>query len=149
MTSRHQRAATWLRVLAVILALFALGHTLGTAAPKVTRGLSEALVFRAMQGYRFPVMGFDRSHWDFYRGFALTVSVLMFALAAVAWQLAAVSRRVPREALPMAVTLLVACVGLLVLALGFFFAAPVVFSAASVLVAGWVVVLLRREAPQV
>lgn len=146
MTSGDRRAATWLRVLAVILGLFALGHTVGTASPKVTRGLPEAFVFRAMQGYRFPVMGFDRSHWDFYRGFALTVSVLMFALAALAWQLAAVSRRAPRETLPMAVTLLVACVGLLVLGLGFFFAAPIVFSAALVLIAGWVVVLLRREA---
>jgi hypothetical protein len=147
MKSRTSKAAVWLRVLAVVLGLFALGHTLGTAAPKVTRGMREAVVFQAMQGYRFPVMGFDRTYWDFYRGFALTVSVLMFALAALAWQLAAVSRRAPSEALPMAVTLLVGCVGILVLSLEFFFAPPIVFSVAAVGVAGWVVVLLRGREP--
>ena len=146
MSVRAWKAATWLRVLAVILGLFALGHTLGTAAPKVTRGVREAVVFRAMQGYRFPMLGFERSYWEFYRGFALTISLLMFVLAALAWQLAAVSRRAPREALPMAVSLLVGCVGLLVLGVAFFFIPPIVFSAAAVGVAGWVVVLLRREA---
>jgi hypothetical protein len=147
MKSRTSKAAVWLRVLAVVLGLFALGHTVGTAAPKVTRGMREAVVFQAMQGYRFPVMGFDRTYWDFYRGFALTISVLMFALAALAWQLAAVSRRAPSEALPMAVTLLVGCVGVLVLSLEFFFAPPIVFSVAAVGVAGWVVVLLRGREP--
>jgi hypothetical protein len=146
MKAGAMKAAAWLRVLAVVLGLFALGHTVGTAAPKVTRGVREALVFRAMQGYRFPVMGFDRTYWDFYRGFAITISVVMFVLAALAWQLAAVSRRHPREALPMAVTLLVGCVGILVASVEFFFAAPIVCSVAAVAVAGWVVVLLRREA---
>jgi hypothetical protein len=39
--------------LAVLLAIFAAGHTLGTAAPQVTRGPQEAAVFAAMQGFRF------------------------------------------------------------------------------------------------
>ena len=148
MTERNQRVrpARWLRALSVILALFAFGHTFGATSTKVSRGVQEAVLFRAMQGYRFPVMGFDRSYWDFYRGFAITISVLMFVLAAMAWQLGAVTRRNPREALPMAVSLLVACVGQLVLSVVFFFAAPIVFSAVSVGVAAWVVVLLRREA---
>jgi len=47
----------WLRALAILLAVFAVGHTLGTAAPKVTRGPGEAVVFAAMQDFRFPVMG--------------------------------------------------------------------------------------------
>jgi hypothetical protein len=55
----------WLRAFAVVMGLFALGHTLGTAAPRVTRGPREAALFFAMQSYRFPVMGFERSYWDF------------------------------------------------------------------------------------
>ena len=140
------KSSTWLRVLAVVLGFFALGHTVGTAAPRVTRGVREQLVFSAMQGYRFPVMGFDRTYWEFYRGFALTISVLMFVLAVLAWQLADVSRRNPRAALPMAVTLLVGCMGLLVVAVPFFFTAPILFSAIATAVAAWVVVLLRQEA---
>ncbi len=77
----------WLRVLAGIFAFFTLGHTLGTAAPHVTRGAGEAAVFRAMQGFRFPIMGFNRTYWDFYRGIALTISLLLLALTIIAWQL--------------------------------------------------------------
>jgi len=40
--------ASW-RGLAVLLALFAIGHTLGTAVPPVTRGAAEAGVFQALE----------------------------------------------------------------------------------------------------
>ena len=140
------KASMWLRALAVVMLLFAAGHTLGTASPKVTRGPLEAALFAAMQGYRFPVMGFERSHWDFYRGFAQTISVWMVVVAVIAWQVARVGRRHAGEALPLAVTLLVGCVGQLLLATRFFFALPMVFAAATVGCGGMAVVLLRREA---
>src|SRR5262249_54004683 len=73
------KAYIWLRCLAALLALFTIGHTLGTYSPKVVRGPAEAAMFQAMQSFRFPIMGFERTHWDFYRGFAITVSVLLAA----------------------------------------------------------------------
>lgn len=139
-------APGWLRAQAGVLALFAAGHTLGTAAPRVTRGAAESALFRAMQSYRFPVMGFDRSYWDFYRGFAITISVLMLVMAVVAWQAGAVAARSPRQALPLAVTLLLGCAGLVAVSLRFFFAAPVLFSAAAALCALVAAALLAREA---
>jgi hypothetical protein len=129
----------------VVLALFAAGHTLGTAAPHVTRGPREAAVFDAMQSFRFPIMGFDRTYWDFHRGFAITISILMFALAVMAWQIAGLSKRVGREALPLAITLQLACVGLHVVGWLFFFGAPIVFSAAAVALSTVAVVLIARE----
>jgi hypothetical protein len=138
-------SSVWLWALAVVLALFTLGHTLGTASPKARRGASESMVFFAMQSYRFPVLGFERSYWDFYRGFALTVSVLMAVMAIVAWQVAAIARRHPAEALPVAMTLLVGSVGLLVLGWMFFFTAPIVLSLAAVGCAGMAVTRLRAE----
>jgi hypothetical protein len=132
--------ASW-RGLAVLLALFAVGHTLGTAAPHVTRGAAEAGVFQAMQGFRFPVMGFERSHWDFYRGFALTISVQMAFIAAIAWQLGDASRRNPRQALPMAIAVLLCCVGVAVTSWFFFFGAPIVFSSVA---AVWSAVLVAQ-----
>src|SRR5678816_2906646 len=76
--------AGW-RTLAVILALFAAGHTLGTTAPHVTHGAAEASVVRAMQDFRFPIMGFERSYWEFYIGFALTIGVQLALMAAVSY----------------------------------------------------------------
>jgi hypothetical protein len=51
-TRSAARARGWLRATAVVLALFALGHTLGTAAARVTRGATEGAVFAAMQRRR-------------------------------------------------------------------------------------------------
>ena len=68
----------------------------------------------------------------------------MFALAAIAWQLAGIAHRHGREALPIAVTLLLGCVGMLVIAFEFLFSVPIVFSMVTVACAGVVVVLLRR-----
>jgi hypothetical protein len=143
---RGVSSSAWLRGLAVLLALYALGHTLGTASPKVTRGPRESMVFFAMQSYRFPVLGFERSYWDFYRGFALTISVLMAVMAIVAWQVAAIARRHPADAVPMAVTLLFGSVGLFMLAWMFFFTPPIVFSAVAVGCAGMAVARLRAAA---
>ena len=142
------KPATFLKILSVILFLFALGHTLGTSSPQVQRGPAEAAVFSAMQSYRFPVMGFTRSYWDFYRGLAITVGILMFALAAIAWQLALIAQRHGSEALPIAITVLLACTGMLVVAFEFLFTIPIVFSAVTVVLAGAGVVLLRRAAAE-
>lgn len=138
-------ARLWLRATAVILALFALGHTLGTAAPHVSRGAKEAAVFRAMQGFRFPVMGFTRSYWEFYRGFAITISVLQVALAIVAWQTATVAGREPRAAVPLATTVLATCVGLLIASLVFFFSGPIAMAAAASACAAAGLWCLRRR----
>ena len=141
------RSPIVLKTLSVILFIFALGHTLGTSAPQVRRGPAEAAVFGAMQSYRFPVMGFTRSYWDFYRGLAITAGILMFALAAIAWQLAVIAKRHGSEALPIAVTVLLACIGMLIVGFEFLFAIPIVFSAVTVLLAMTAVVLLLRRAP--
>lgn len=140
------RSATWLKSLAVVLALFAAGHTLGTAGHGITRDPREAALFDAMRSFRFPAMGFERSYWDFYRGFAFIVSVLLVVLAAMAWQLAAVSRTDARRALPMAVTLMLGSLGLLVLGIRFFFAVPIVLSGIAAACSAGAVLALVRDA---
>ena len=138
----------WYRALAVILALFTLGHTLGTRHA-VTTGPEEAAVIVAMQGYRMPVMGFLRTYWEFYRGFSLSVTVLLATLAVIAWQLGTLSRRNPREALPLGVTVLLACVGQAILSFIYFFTAPIVMSLAAVVCAAMGVALVAREGRRV
>ena len=130
-TRSAARARAWLRATAVVLGLFALGHTLGTVAPQVTRGAPEAAVFAAMQGFRFPVMGFTRSYWDFYRGFAITISILQLSLAIFAWQTATLAARDPRVAMPLAGTVFAACLSLAIVSGTFFFGAPIAMAAAA------------------
>jgi hypothetical protein len=135
----------WLRVLAVLLSIFAVGHTLGTAASRVTRGPQEAAVFAAMQDFRFPVMGFQRSYWDFHRGFALIISLQLLLMTAIAWQVGAISKQSRALALPIAITLQIGCLGLLILSWAFFFGAPIAISGMCVFCATTAVVLLARN----
>jgi len=135
----------WLRALAILLAVFAVGHTLGTAAPKVTRGPGEAVVFAAMQDFRFPVMGFERTYWEFYRGFALIISLQLLLMMAFAWQASTISRHSRRLALPLAITLQLGCVGLAILGWMFFFGAPIVLSVVAVICSTVAVVLLAKN----
>ena len=139
------KAWYWLRALAIVLAIFTLGHTLGTAAPKVRRGPQEAALFAEMQGFRFPIMGFQRSYWDFYRGFALVISILLIAMAVLAWQLSAISKNNPRQAFPPAVTLLVACLGLAAISWIFFFSMPMILAASALVCSGVAVGLLASS----
>jgi len=139
------KAWMWLRGLAVVLALFTIGHTAGILTPPA-HGSSAAAVLDTMQTVRFPVMGFDRSYGEFYRGFGLFVSVEFALLAVIALQLSSVSRRNPREAIPMAITLQAGCVATAVLSWVYFFTAPIAMSILAVLCSTVVLVALVREA---
>ena len=140
------KSTTWLASLSVTLGVFAAGHTAGTAIPRPPRGAREAFVMHAMQGTRLPMMGFERSYWDFYYGFALVISVLMVVMAAIAWQVRGVARTDPSRALAMTVTLGAGCLGLLLLSVAFFFTGPIVLSALTVFCATMAAVSLGREA---
>jgi hypothetical protein len=125
------KASTWFRVVSGLFAFFALSHTLGFLKPPAG-GSPAAPVYDAMQRVHFPAMGFMRSYLDFYRGFGLSVSLEFIVLAALAWQVASLTMRHPREAMPLAVTLVVGCVGTAVISMAYFFAAPMVVSMMTV-----------------
>lgn len=135
----------WFRALAVVLAFFTLGHTVGTVHA-ITTAPEEAAVIAGMQGYRMPVMGFLRSYWDFYRGFSITISILLATLMVIAWQTGTLSRRSPREALPFAYTLLIALFANAIVSFLYFFTAPMVASTLAVVCAAIGAGLVSRDA---
>jgi hypothetical protein len=81
------------KVSAVLLILFALGHSIGFR--KVHPQWNAEGVVSAMRSVTFDVQGFRRSYWDFFSGFGFFVSVLLVFAAILAWQLGSM----PREAL--------------------------------------------------
>lgn len=139
------KSSIWFRALAVLLAIFTLGHTFGTRKA-VTTAPGEAAVIASMQQYQVPVMGFLRTYWDFYRGFSIIITLLLAALAVIAWQIGTLSRRNPREALPLAMTVLIVCIADALVSFVYFFTAPMVLSTAAVICAAIGVGLLRKEA---
>ncbi len=135
----------WFRALAVVLAFFTLGHTVGTRHA-ITSDARETAVLTAMNGFRVPVMGFERTYWQFYRGFSVSITVLLATLMVIAWQLGDLSRRDPRAAMPIATTVLIACVAQLILSFVYFFTAPIIMSVLAVICAAAGTALLARDA---
>ena len=72
------------RIAAVVLILFAVGHTLGFRKVDPRWGIDS--VVNSMQTVQFGVQGMARTYWDFYVGFGLFVSVLLVFAALVCWQ---------------------------------------------------------------
>ena len=128
------KASIWFRALAVVLAFFTFGHTVGTLHA-ITNDPQEAAVLNTMKGFRVPVMGFHRTYWEFYRGFSVSITFLLATLMVIAWQLATLSRRDPRSAFPIAVTVLLACVAQAIVAVVYFFTAPIITSVLAVICA--------------
>jgi len=114
---------TWLRIGSALQALGAVLHTIASM-DSPSRGPAEQAVFAAMQSFRFPIAGVTRSHWDFYQGYELFVTVAFGVLAALIWQLGNLSKTEPRQAMPFVVTIFVAEILWSAIGWKYFFAGP-------------------------
>jgi RsiW-degrading membrane proteinase PrsW (M82 family) len=123
------KSSILLRTASVLTLVFCAGHTYRALDPS-SRGPEEAAVFMAMQAYPFRVMGFSRTHWDFYRGFSLLFSVTLLLLAVLLWQIGALAQSDPARARPLIATLFAGYLAFTVLCGTYFFTAPAALSAA-------------------
>ena len=81
------KASILYRAAAVLLFLFAVGHTVGFRQYDPTWRIDPLLA--SMQSSHFTVQGFTRTYWDFFVGAGFTVGVLYLFAAVLAWQLGA------------------------------------------------------------
>jgi hypothetical protein len=120
----------WLRIAAVLSALYAAAHTAGRPWTPLASP-SERPVIDAMQGVHFVVFGVTRSYWDFYQGFGLSISALLLVQAVLLWQcaaMAAVGGGAPLR--PLIATLLAGFLVNALLVAKYVFAPPMIFAAA-------------------
>jgi hypothetical protein len=87
------KASTFYRLAAVLLLLFALGHTLGFRQTDPKWGVDT--VVTSMRSIHFDAQGFNRTYWDFFVGSGFHVAVFLLFAAILAWQLG----RVPSNTL--------------------------------------------------
>ena len=80
------KPSTWYRLAAVLLLLFAVGHTLGFSQSDPTWGVDALL--SSMRSIHFEVQGFNRTYWDFFVAAGFSVGVFYLFAAILAWQLA-------------------------------------------------------------
>src|ERR1700722_15106564 len=114
---------TWLRVGAALQGLGAVLHTIASM-DSPSRGPAEQAVFASMQSFPFQIGGVTRSHWDFYRGYELFITVIFAVLGVLIWQLSNLSKTSPRQEVPMIVTILGAESLMSAIGWEYFFAGP-------------------------
>ena len=79
------KASTFYRIAAVLLLLFAVGHTLGFRESDPEWGV-EALL-SSMRSIHFDVQGVKRTYWDLFVAAGFSVGILYLFAAILAWQL--------------------------------------------------------------
>ena len=79
------KASLFYRIAAVLLLLFAIGHTLGFRQSDPKWGVDTLL--GSMRSIHFDVQGFDRTYWNLFEAAGFSVGVFYFFSAILAWQL--------------------------------------------------------------
>jgi hypothetical protein len=79
------KASVFYRVAAVLLLLFAIGHTLGFRQSDPQWGVDGLL--GSMRSIHFEVQGFNRTYWDLFVAAGFCVGVFYLFAAILAWQL--------------------------------------------------------------
>jgi hypothetical protein len=79
------KASIFYRIAAVLLLLFAVGHTLGFRQSDPKWGVDALL--GSMRSIHFDVQGFDRTYWDLFEAAGFSVGVFYLFSAILAWQL--------------------------------------------------------------
>jgi len=126
MLTRMMTASRWLRIAAVIMALFAAGHTMG--GRKAWSPVGETLVLEQMRTFQFDAMGTSRTYFDFYLGFGFVISVLQFMQAVLLWQVGGLAREDARRVRPLIATFLVAAIASTLVTWRYIFLVPTIFS---------------------
>src|ERR1700757_2115834 len=79
------RASMFYRIAAVLLLLFAVGHTVGFRQSDPSWEVDALL--GSMRSIRFDVQGFNRTYWDLFVAAGFSVGVFYLFAATLAWQL--------------------------------------------------------------
>jgi hypothetical protein len=122
------------RIAAVLLILFAVAHTFGSLlAPPPT---PEAASLRHAMNQAFEVKGKSYSYGSFYTGLAVSITIYLLMLAALAWQLAGIAARYPQAIGALGWVFCASQVATLVVAWAYIAAAPAISSALVALLLG-------------
>ena len=125
-----------LRIASVIALLFAAGHTAG-APWTPAKGMAEQALVTMMKSLHFDVMGTQRTYFDFYYGFGVSITVYLLVQAVVLWQAGTIAKTNPRAARPLMLTMFVSYAAVGVITFMYFFAAPAVFSFVICMLLAW------------
>ena len=120
------KAALFYRMAAVLLALFAVAHTLGFRQSDPAWHVGPLLA--SMQSLHFDMLGSSRTYWDLFVAAGFSVGVFYLFAAVLAWQLGSVPAATLSSMQITAWVFAFCFAGITVLSYKYLFIIPVFFS---------------------
>jgi hypothetical protein len=120
------KASLLYRIAAVLLMLFAVGHTLGFRQSDPAWGVDALL--GSMRSIHFEVQGFTRSYWDLFVAAGFSVGVFYLFTAVLAWQLGGLRADALADMRATAWALALAFAVITLVSWRYLFALPFIFS---------------------
>jgi hypothetical protein len=114
------------RIAAVLLLLFALGHTLGFRQSDPAWGVDTLL--GSMRSIHFEVQGFNRTYWDLFLAAGFSVGVFYVFAAVLAWQLGGLPPATLALMRPLAWAFALCFAAITVVSWRYLFILPITFS---------------------
>ena len=125
------KASVFYRIAAVLLLLFAVGHTLGFRESDPKWGVDALLV--SMRSIHFDLQGFNRTYWDLFEAAGFSVGVLYLFAAILAWQLGGLPAATLALMRGTAWAFALCFAAIMIVSWRYLFAIPVAFSSAITL----------------
>src|SRR5678809_1153059 len=116
------------RIAAVLLLLFAVGHTLGFRQSDPEWGIDALL--GSLRSIHFDVQGFNRTYWDLFLASGFSVSVFFVFAAVLAWQMGGLPPATLAAMRGTAWTFALAFAAVAIVSLKYLFVIPIAFSIA-------------------
>src|SRR5438477_3113717 len=120
------KASVFYRIAAVLLVLFAVGHTVGFRQSDPKWGVDALL--GSMRSIHFDAQGFTRTYWDFFSAFGLFFSMFLLFAAVLAWLLGGLPAETLARVRSIAWALAICFVAVTALSWRYAFTTPIVFS---------------------
>jgi hypothetical protein len=120
------KASLLYRIAAVLLVLFAIGHTLGFRQTNPAWGVGALI--ESMRSIHFDAQGFSRTYWDFFSAFGLFFTVFLLFAAVMAWQLGGLPAEIFARMRGTAWALAISFAAVTTLSVKYAFTIPIVFS---------------------
>jgi hypothetical protein len=117
-----------LRIAAIAIGLFDLGHTVGGMILAPSHGPEEDALMASLAAYKFDMTGSMRSHADFYAGEGWYLSAVLTALLVITWMLSSATLEATGLVKKLSVVLALFFAVSAALCFKFFFIAPLTMS---------------------
>jgi hypothetical protein len=115
-----------LRIASGLTLFFATGHSVGHFTRKSHMEPEAQAVFKAMEGYKFPIGSQFRTYDEFFDGMSLNLTISLVAFMILLWMLSNIANEFPKVCNTLIWPVLIGMIGFTITGFVYFFFVPAI-----------------------